>query len=107
MVPCSPSILFTSTILISLFFPSFSQTCSNHTFISKRFFTSCKDLPYLHAHLHWTYFKSTNQSHIAFRAPHKPNGWIAWAINPYRRSMIGSQALIASRNTKGMWHIQQ
>ncbi|CAI9294858.1 unnamed protein product [Lactuca saligna] len=98
----SPSILYISTILITLFFSTSSQTCSNHTFTSKRSFTSCKDLPYLNAHLHWTYFKSTNQSKIAFRAPHAPKGWIAWAINPYRRSMVGSQALIAFKNTKGM-----
>ncbi|KAI3753443.1 hypothetical protein L2E82_25495 [Cichorium intybus] len=101
IVPSSTSILFTS-IFISLFFTSCSQTCSNHKFTSERFFTSCKDLPYLNAHLHWIYFKSTNQSKIAFRAPHTPKGWIAWAINPYRRSMVGSQALIAFRNTKGM-----
>ncbi|CAH1450180.1 unnamed protein product [Lactuca virosa] len=102
IVLSSPSILYVSTILIALFFSTSSQTCSNHTFTSKRSFTSCKDLPYLNAHLHWTYFKSTNQSKIAFRAPHTPKGWIAWAINPYRRSMVGSQALIAFKNSKGM-----
>lgn len=86
-------------IFVSLFITSSAQKCSNHTFTSKRVFTYCKDLPYLKSHLHWTYFESSNQVKIAFRARHK--GWIAWAINPYRIGMVGSQALVACLDTKG------
>ncbi|KAL2509426.1 Cytochrome [Forsythia ovata] len=39
---------------------------------------------------------------IAFIAtPARPNGWIAWAINPTSTGMAGSQALIAFKDSKG------
>ncbi|KAI3759294.1 hypothetical protein L6452_06998 [Arctium lappa] len=101
MVLSSASIIFISIILVSFFFTSSAQTCSNHTYTSKRVFTSCQDLPHLSAHLDWTYFKSTKQAKIMFRAQHTPNGWTAWAINPNRRAMVGSQALLDFCDSRG------
>nr|XP_043621490.1 cytochrome b561 and DOMON domain-containing protein At5g47530-like [Erigeron canadensis] len=102
MVLSSKTILFIFTIIISLFFTTSSaETCKNHTFTSKRVFKSCKDLPYLHAYLHWTLYKSSRLVHIAFRAQYGPKGWVAWAINPRSTIMTGSQALVATRDAKG------
>lgn len=80
--------------------PSYSLTCSTQTHPKNKLFTHCTDLPTLNSYLHWTYNKSTLT--IAFIAPPaKPNGWIAWAINPNAPKMIGSQALIAFKQDNG------
>lgn len=83
----------------SLFFRSSAQTCLNHTFTSKRVFTSCKDLQYLNAHLHWTYFESLKLVKIAFRAQHFHNGWMD-CLGHYRRGMVGSQALVTFSDSR-------
>ena len=88
-------------ILISLFLISSAQSCSNYTFSGTKIFKSCKDLPYLQAHLHWNYIASTRKVDIAYRATPTSPGWIAWAINPTGTGMVGSEALVAFLNPNG------
>ncbi|XWS47338.1 hypothetical protein CRYUN_Cryun14cG0143800 [Craigia yunnanensis] len=87
--------------LTSLVFISSAHTCSNYTFPGNEFFHSCIDLPVLQAYLHWNYSPFTRKVQIAYTATQTPSGWIAWAINPNGRGMIGSQALVAFRNSNG------
>lgn len=96
-------ILFTLCIvLFSLRMASAqADSCTNHTFSGDRAFDSCTDLPVLGAHLHWTYNPATTSLHVAYRAPQSPSGWIAWAINPTGKGMVGSQAIVAFQNSDG------
>lgn len=87
--------------LSPLLLVSSAQTCSSFTFTSTRSYMSCIDLPYLDAHLHWNYTPSTGKISLAYRAKQSSQGWIAWAINPSRAGMVGSQALVAFHNTNG------
>lgn len=88
-------------IVVSLLLVSSAQTCSNYTFSTNRVFSSCSDLPYLQAHLHWNYISSTKRVQIAYRATQASDGWIAWGINPTGTGMVGSQAIVALRHSKG------
>ncbi|KAM7498409.1 hypothetical protein LguiA_022823 [Lonicera macranthoides] len=97
MAMTSRSILHFS-VLVSLFLISSSQTCSDYTFTSNRVYSSCINLPHLHAYLHWNYSLSTAKVSIAYRARQTSRGWIAWGINPQGMGMIGSQAIIAFHN---------
>ncbi|KAI3461818.1 hypothetical protein Pfo_018481 [Paulownia fortunei] len=86
--------------------PGSSQTCKSQTFTqSNTRFANCTDLPALKAYLHWTYDPSANPNptlNIAFIAPPaKPDGWVAWALNPTGSGMLGAQSLIAFRDTNG------
>ncbi|XP_039029242.1 cytochrome b561 and DOMON domain-containing protein At5g47530-like [Hibiscus syriacus] len=97
----------TSTIILllcsltSLVSISSSETCSNYSFPGNQVFASCIDLPVLQASLHWNYSQLTTKVQIAYRAVQIPRGWIAWALNPMGRGMIGSQALLAFRHSNG------
>ncbi|XP_055810740.1 cytochrome b561 and DOMON domain-containing protein At5g47530-like [Solanum dulcamara] len=94
MAPSSTSkLLF--CILASLFLVTSAQNCSHYTFPANRIFTTCKVLPFLEANLHWSYNSSSTKVSIAYRAKQDPKGWVAWAINPTRQGMVGSQALVA------------
>ncbi|OVA09270.1 DOMON domain [Macleaya cordata] len=98
------AISFRSIVLCfitSLVLPASAQTCSNYTFSTNRVFSSCSNLPYLDAHLHWNYIASTKKIEIAYRAPQTSNGWIAWGINPTGTGMAGSQAIVAFRHSNG------
>ncbi|KAM3305890.1 hypothetical protein P3S67_012759 [Capsicum chacoense] len=86
-------------ILASLFLVTSAQNCSNYIFPANRTFTSCKKLPFLEANLHWNYNSSSAEVSIAYRAKQDPKGWVAWAVNPTRQGMVGSQALVAFRNS--------
>lgn len=98
----SSASVFSFTIFASLFIFSYAQVpCSNYTFISNQHFNSCIDLPFLDAHIHWNYFPSINKVAIAYRAGQALSGWIAWAINPTQIGMVGSQALLAFRDSNG------
>ncbi|KAI3457745.1 hypothetical protein Pfo_014408 [Paulownia fortunei] len=88
-------------ILVSVFVISSALTCSNNTLSPNRVFNSCTDLPYLGAHLHWSYIPSLRKVSIAYRARQISEGWIAWAINPTGTGMVGSQALVAFHNANG------
>ncbi|KAL6200885.1 hypothetical protein ACLB2K_024600 [Fragaria x ananassa] len=93
--------------LISLSSFSDAQTCSSYNkFTSNRVFTSCSDLPYLNAFLHWTFDQSTGNLKMAYRhTPSTSTNWVAWAINPdltkYPKAMTGAQTLVAIPQTSG------
>ncbi|KAL2508178.1 Cytochrome [Forsythia ovata] len=88
-------------LMVSLISPSQSATCQSQTFTSNRLYTFCNDLPSLNSYLHWTYDPANSTLSLSFIAtPARPNGWIAWAINPTSTGMVGSQALIAFKDSK-------
>lgn len=89
------------SILASFFLVTLGQNCSNYTFPANKSFSSCKVLPFLEANLHWSYNSSSAKVSIAYRAKKDPKGWVAWAINPTRQGMVGSQALVAFHNSNG------
>ncbi|GFQ00020.1 cytochrome b561 and DOMON domain-containing protein at5g47530 [Phtheirospermum japonicum] len=65
-------------------------------------FTSCNDLPNLNSFLHWNYDQSATSLKIAYRHTGIASSrWIAWAINPTGRGMVGSQALVAYQRSDG------
>ncbi|GMI69143.1 hypothetical protein like AT5G47530 [Hibiscus trionum] len=94
-------LLLCSLSFASLVSISTAEACSNYSFPSNQVFGSCIDLPVLQASLHWNYSQLTTKVHIAYRATQIPKGWIAWALNPMGRGMIGSQALVAFRHFNG------
>lgn len=78
-----------------------TTTCTSYKFTNKKTFTKCADLDHLSASLHWTY-NSDGTLSVAFIAPPaSPNGWVAWGINPTSDGMIGTQALIAFKESNG------
>ncbi|KAL8496213.1 hypothetical protein ACS0TY_020070 [Phlomoides rotata] len=99
-----PLIVVTLFLLstVSLISPSQSATCTSQTFTNNKIYSFCNDLPFLNSYLHWTFDSATSTLSIAFVAPPAgPNGWISWAINPTAAGMVGSQALIAFRDSGG------
>ncbi|XP_042423506.1 auxin-induced in root cultures protein 12-like [Zingiber officinale] len=76
--------------------------CSSDKFSSNRTFAHCLDLPQLNSSLHFTYDSAARSLSIAFVAPpDKPEGWVAWAINPTGGGMRGSQTLIGFHQADG------
>ncbi|GFZ04169.1 auxin-responsive family protein [Actinidia rufa] len=101
MAKRSRTILF-CFILISLFLLCSAQSCNNYTFASNKVFSACNDLPYLDSFLHWTYDPSSGTAKIAFRHTGIASPrWVAWAINPEGKGMVGSQALVAFQKSDG------
>ncbi|KAI3450807.1 hypothetical protein Pfo_007472 [Paulownia fortunei] len=99
------SFLFVAAVAL-LVSPALSLTCTSQTFSQNATrFANCSDLPTLKAFLHWTYDPTAKPNptlSIAFIAPPaRPNGWVAWALNPTGSGMLGAQALIAFRGTNG------
>lgn len=89
----------TAILLIS---PAYSLTCKTQKFTNNKLYSNCLDLPTLTSYLHWSYDSSNSSLSIAFiAAPAKSNGWISWAINPTATGMVGSQALIAFKQSNG------
>ncbi|XP_068647035.1 cytochrome b561 and DOMON domain-containing protein At3g25290-like [Aristolochia californica] len=104
---------FSSAIFICIFsllllsVPTDSANCSSQTVPGNKVFKLCSDLPTLSSFLHWTYDASNSSLSIAFVAPPaKPEGWVAWGINPISLGMIGTQALIAHRSSNGSLVVQ-
>ncbi|KAL3506546.1 hypothetical protein ACH5RR_031928 [Cinchona calisaya] len=91
--------LFPSICLLFLLLQiqlSDSAPCTSQKFTRNRIFKQCNDLPQLNSSLHWAYDSEKFVFSVAFVAPPaKPDGWIAWGINPNATGMIGTQALIA------------
>ncbi|KAK9057463.1 hypothetical protein SSX86_022298 [Deinandra increscens subsp. villosa] len=88
-------------LLLLLTSPAHSLTCSSQN-LSNNLYTNCTDLPTLNSSLHWTHVAKTSSLSIAFVAPpSKPDGWIAWGINPTGTGMAGSQALVAFKDSNG------
>lgn len=98
--------LIFSGILASLFMSStYAQICKSYSFSNSNTYSSCNDLPYLNAFLHWNYNPSAGTVDIAYRHTGvTTSNWVAWAINPTGRSMVGSQALVAYQNSSGVVH---
>jgi hypothetical protein len=97
--------LFLILLSISLVPTSHAATktpsCSSYKFTNNNTYTKCTDLDQLSASLHWTY-NSDGTLSIAFIAPPAaPTGWVAWGINPTAESMVGTQALIAFKESNG------
>ncbi|KAL2470729.1 Cytochrome b561 and DOMON domain-containing protein [Abeliophyllum distichum] len=94
---------FIATALLIL--PACSLTCTSQTFTQKNTFTNCTDLPVLKAYLHWTYDPTAKPKptlSVAFIAPPaKPDGWVAWALNPTGTGMAGAQSLVAFKQSNG------
>ncbi|KAJ6873896.1 hypothetical protein NC651_032670 [Populus alba x Populus x berolinensis] len=96
------TLLFSCTLLISLCVSSLAQTCGNYTFSGNRSYSTCNDLPQLSCSLHWNYHPSNLTADIAFRkSGASTSNWISWALNPSRRAMAGSQALVAFQHPNG------
>uniref|UniRef100_A0A5B7BWF8 DOMON domain-containing protein n=2 Tax=Davidia involucrata TaxID=16924 RepID=A0A5B7BWF8_DAVIN len=90
------------SVMFLLVSPSLSLTCTSQNFTNNKLYTDCVDLPYLSSYLHWTYNSTKSSLSIAFIAPPaKSDGWIAWAINPNATGMVGSQSLIAFKDSNG------
>ncbi|KAG9149531.1 hypothetical protein Leryth_014315 [Lithospermum erythrorhizon] len=96
-------ILLTLLPLLMLLSPAHSLTCTSQTFTNTPTkYTNCTDLPYLKAYLHWTFDPTNSTLLVAFIAPPaKPDGWIAWGINPTSTGMAGTHALIGMKDSKG------
>ncbi|KVI03784.1 auxin-induced in root cultures protein 12 [Cynara cardunculus var. scolymus] len=95
------------TFLVLLTSPASSLDCSSQKF-ANNLYANCTDLPTLKSSLHWIYISKTSSLSIAFIAPPpKPDGWIAWAINPTQTGMAGSQALIAFKDANGSMTVKK
>ncbi|KAJ6686829.1 CYTOCHROME B561 AND DOMON DOMAIN-CONTAINING PROTEIN [Salix purpurea] len=96
------TVLFSCTLLISLFVSSSAQTCKSYTFSNNQIYSTCTNLPQLSCSLHWNYYPSNMTADIAFRKTGATSSnWIAWALNPSGARMAGSQALVAYRRSNG------
>ncbi|OMO93926.1 Cytochrome b561, eukaryote [Corchorus capsularis] len=103
------------SLLVSLLFLSFlftttfaaAEPCANHRFDEGKTFASCTDLPSLNFSIHWNYYSSSHTVEIAIRhgggvdKEKPPSTWMAWAINPSSKGMVGSQSLVAFRRDDG------
>ncbi|KAG2258486.1 hypothetical protein Bca52824_077780 [Brassica carinata] len=74
--------------------------CEAHIFNNGKHYRSCKDLPVLDSFLHFSYARETGVLEVAYRhANLESSSWIAWAINPTKKGMLGAQCLVAYRNS--------
>ncbi|XP_051226416.1 cytochrome b561 and DOMON domain-containing protein At5g47530 [Lolium perenne] len=78
-----------------------SPSCASHTFSSSQLYGSCATLPHLGTTLHYNYTAAGNTVSVAFRAPSKGGGWVAWGLNPNGTGMVGTQAVVAFRHSNG------
>ncbi|KAK1570452.1 hypothetical protein Q3G72_002127 [Acer saccharum] len=82
---------------------SSAQSCSSYLFPNQNSYRACSDLGVLKSFLHWNYNETTGTIEIAYRhASIKSQTWVAWAINPTRKGMIGSQAFVAHQTSAGI-----
>ncbi|XP_054818070.1 cytochrome b561 and DOMON domain-containing protein At5g47530-like [Prosopis cineraria] len=94
--------LFFALIISIIPVTSQPQACESYKFPNTKNFAACTDLPFLDSSLHWNYYSSSNSVDIAFKKNRaNPDGWIAWAINPTSRGMVGSQAFVAFQKSDG------
>ncbi|KAL1166221.1 hypothetical protein V6Z11_A06G182700 [Gossypium hirsutum] len=88
-------------LFMCLILTCYAQTCAKYAFSSNRVFKSCTDLPVLNSFLHYNYDVS-GKLEIAYRHTGITSSrWIAWAINPTSKAMVGSQALVAYQLSDG------
>ncbi|KAK2999574.1 hypothetical protein RJ639_024322 [Escallonia herrerae] len=80
-----------------------NQTCSSYEFSSNKPFASCRELGVLDSFLHWNFYSGSNTVEVAFRKIHTAaDRWIAWAVNPTAKGMVGSQAFIVFQQNGAM-----
>ncbi|CAL9245816.1 unnamed protein product, partial [Arabidopsis halleri] len=78
----------------------FHARCESYSFNNGKSFRSCTDLSVLNSYLHFNYAQETGVLEIAYRHSNlESSSWIAWAINPTSKGMLGAQALVAYRNS--------
>ena len=94
-------------LITTLIIQSYAQSppCKNYKFKQNlpNPFKTCIDLPQLGSSLHYTYNPTNATLKIAYRHPGYSPGvskWVAWAINPTAKGMVGSQTLVGQRNPK-------
>lgn len=91
-----------SGLVVSLLIQgSAAQTACRSQRYANRLYASCNDLPQLNSFLHWTYHPSNGSASIAYRAPMGSSGWIAYALNPTGRGMVGAEVLMGVRLANG------
>ncbi|KAK7382393.1 hypothetical protein VNO80_01244 [Phaseolus coccineus] len=90
------NIVFFFTFLIAIIVPITSQPCNSYRFSKNIKYAACEDLPVLKSSLHWNYHPSSGVVDVAFyKANAKDSSWVAWAINPSSKGMVGSQSFVA------------
>lgn len=98
-------------LLITITLPSYAQTtppCIHYKFAQTlnkpNGYKQCIDLPYYNSTLHYNYNPSIETLEIAYRHPGMKPGtlskWVAWAINPTAKGMVGAQCLVAYHSHK-------
>ncbi|XP_033509510.1 cytochrome b561 and DOMON domain-containing protein At5g47530-like [Nicotiana tomentosiformis] len=99
------TLLFSSFLLLSLFSTtSYAQTqnCSAFAFRNNQNFATCNPLPLLNSVLHWTYHSDNHTVDLAYR--HRgvtDSDWVAWGLNINGGRMVGTQCLVAFKNSSG------
>ncbi|CAJ1963927.1 unnamed protein product [Sphenostylis stenocarpa] len=82
--------------------PTISQPCNSFKFQKNINYAACEDLSVLESSLHWNYHPSSGVVDVAFnKANAKDSSWVAWAINPTSKGMIGSQAFMVVHRQDG------
>ncbi|TKY47014.1 integral to membrane [Spatholobus suberectus] len=91
------------TFFTAIVVPAPPPPCnSSYTFPNNVNYAACEDLPVLESTLHWNYHPSSGAVDVAFnKANAKGSSWIAWAINPTSKGMVGSQAFVAVHKSDG------
>ncbi|AES81575.1 auxin-responsive family protein [Medicago truncatula] len=79
-MPSIQVLLLILTLFTSFINPTTSQSCNSYTFPNNLNYARCSDL---------------HKNNV------KDSSWIAWAINPTSKGMLGSQALIGYQNFDG------
>ncbi|XWS31213.1 hypothetical protein CRYUN_Cryun23aG0058200 [Craigia yunnanensis] len=99
-----PSLILFVSLLVILISSTHSLDCSSLKLSGgEKQYANCTELPTLNSTLHFTYNATNSSLAIAFSAaPPNASGWIAWAINPTAKGMVGSQALLAFKNKGSM-----
>jgi len=100
--------LLTTLLLTSILFSTTyaqNHNCSSFAFRNNQIFATCIPLPVLNSVLHWTYYPNNHTVDLAYRHGGVPNtNWVAWGLNIDGTMMIGSQCLVAFRNSSGEIH---
>ncbi|RDX62294.1 Cytochrome b561 and DOMON domain-containing protein, partial [Mucuna pruriens] len=95
-------LLMLLTFFTAIIVPVAPQPCNSYTFPNNMNYAACRDLPVLESSLHWNYDPSLGAVNVAFtKANVKDSSWVAWAINPTSKGMVGSQAFVALHKSNG------
>ncbi|GMI69194.1 Auxin-Induced in Root cultures 12 [Hibiscus trionum] len=99
-----PSLLLLFCLCTTLISATHAADCSSLKLTGgRKQYSNCTELPSLNSTLHFTYNATNSSLSIAFSAPPaKPDGWIAWAVNPTATGMAGSQTLLAFKSNGSM-----